>query len=325
MSLDRGMIEIIPLGNRPVEAGCVTEKMIEIISENVAKWQKTLVFYNRRGSASAWICRDCGFFEKCENCDIALSYHTFPRKHLLCHQCNAKKNPTFECPRCHNYNFVTLGFGIEQIAENIALRSGVRVEIFDSDHAKKPREIFEKIESAEVIVSTNLGSLFSDERIASVIFALFEVNISVPEYDLEEELYAQISYFKKQQKSLYIQTFAPEHLLLQEIVFGNYKTFLDALKKERKAFSYPPFSDFAIIRVRHRDKMQVKNMLAWLVEHIEKIPKNKTFFAYDTDIFEKSHGEFMQKIILKWTEVSDILEKISPLVIRNKNIFVDWQ
>lgn len=299
MNSDKGIIEIIPLGNRPAEAFVVTEKIIEVIAENVNRGQKTLIFYNRRGAASAWICRDCGFFEKCPNCDIAFSYHNFPHKHLLCHQCSEKKKPNFECPHCHNHNFVTVGVGIEQIAENITKRSGVAVEIFDTDHAKKPREIIQKLESAEVIIATSLGSLVQDYRIGSVIFALFEVNISVPEYDLEEELYAQISYIKKQNLPLYIQTFAPEHPLLQAIVFGNYKNFLDVLKSERKAFLYPPFVDFVTIRVHHRDKIFVKNTISALVEHISTLLQKDIFFAYDDELFEKSHGEWMQKVILK--------------------------
>lgn len=318
------IIEIIPLGNRSVQAGFVTEKIIEIISENLKSSKKTLLFYNRRGSASAWICQDCGFFEKCPNCDIAFSYHNYPSAHLLCHQCNNRKDVTFECPNCHNHHFVTVGVWIEQIAKNISDRSGVEVSIFDTDHTKKPREIFEKIEQSEVIISTSLGSLIHDARIASVIFVLFEVNISVPEYDLEEELYTQISYIKKQNKSLYIQTFAPAHPLLQAIVFGNYKNFLEILKAERKMFSYPPYVDFASIRVHHKEKNFIKNTILALVEQIETRDLTDIFFVYDQELFEKSHGEWSQKIILKGKWVADIVEFLSPLIVRNRFIYVDW-
>lgn len=235
--------------------------MLEIISQNIISKQKTLIFYNRRGSASAWICQDCGFFEKCPNCDIAFSYHTFPSRRLLCHQCNFSEKISFECPVCQGHRFVTAGVGIEQIAENISRRISARVEIFDSDHIKKTTDIFEKLDKCDVLLSTSLGALLTDNRIGSVIFALFEVNISVPDYALEEEIYSQISYVKKQQIPLYIQTFAPEYPLLKEIVFGNYKSFLALLKNERKTFSYPPFVDFVTIRIHHKQKEIVKNTL----------------------------------------------------------------
>ncbi len=101
----------------------------------------------------------------------------------------------------------------------------------------------------------------AEDSIGAVIFALFELNFSIPEYDLEEELFAQVSYIKKQGKPLYIQTFAPEHPMLQILVFGNFRMYLEKLKKERKNFSYPPFSDFVTIFIHHREKECVKNML----------------------------------------------------------------
>lgn len=119
MNSDNSFIEILPLGNVPADATVVTPKMLEIIENNHQNNKKTLIFYNRRGSASAWICRDCGFFEKCPNCDIAFSYHTFPRKRLICHQCNMIHEATFSCSNCSGNNFSPVGVGIEQVAKSL--------------------------------------------------------------------------------------------------------------------------------------------------------------------------------------------------------------
>lgn len=148
-------------------------------------------------------------------------------------------------------------------------------------------------------MATSLASLLIDKRIGAVIFPLFEVNISIPDYRLEEELYTHISYIKKQKIPLYIQTFAPEYPLLQEIVFGNYKSFLQVLKEERKNFSYPPFVDFVTIKIHHKEKIQVQNMISGLLERIEKEDLSEIFLAYDKDLWDKYHGEWMKKIILK--------------------------
>lgn len=324
-NFSENFVEIIPLGNAPLELGVISPKMIEIIEQTQKSNKKTLIFYNRRGSASAWICRDCGFFEKCPNCDIAFSYHSFPRRRLLCHQCNMSSEITISCPNCHWNNFTTVGVGIEQIANKIQKITGLQVGILDSDHIKKSSEIPSLVENSDIILSTNLGALLSDESIGSVIFALFEINFSIPEYSLDEELFAQVSYFKKQKKPLYIQTFMNDNPLLQNLVFGNFRSYFDSLKAERKKFSYPPFVDFVIIRIHHKEKNFVKNLQNGLLEHIQKCDISETFLAFDTDIWEKSHGEWMQKIILKGKNVSDILEQISPFIIKNRHIFVDWQ
>lgn len=59
MNSDKSIIEIISLENRPTISLCVTDKMLEIIDEQKKNNKKTLIFYNRRGSAGAYICRDC--------------------------------------------------------------------------------------------------------------------------------------------------------------------------------------------------------------------------------------------------------------------------
>lgn len=299
MSLDNAFLEIIPLGNVPTEATVVTPKMLEIIENNHKNQKKTLIFYNRRGSASAWICRDCGFFDRCDNCDIALSYHTFPRKRLVCHQCNIIHEVTFSCPKCHGQNFSTVGTGIEEVARSLEKNSKLSVSIIDSDHISRNSDIFSALDNSEIILSTSLGALLSNNRIGAVIFALFELNFSIPEYNLEEELFAQLTYIKKQQKPLYIQTFSPEHPMLQALVFGNFRTYFDRLKTERKKFSYPPFVDFVTIYIHHREKNSVQNMISGLMEHIHECDTSETFVAFDRDIWEKSHGEWLQKIILK--------------------------
>ena len=75
---------------------------------------------------------------------------------------------------------------------------------------------------------------------------------------------------------------------MQEIVFGNYKSFLSTLKSERKNFSYPPYVDFVTIRVYHKEKQAVQHLIAGLVERIEAEDLSETFLAYDREIWEKS-------------------------------------
>lgn len=133
--------------------------------------------------------------------------------------------------------------------------------IIDSDHTKKTAEIFEIVKKNTVIISTNMGIFLKNSNIGAILFPLFELNNSIPEYDFEESFYAHLSYCKKQNLPLYIQTFALKNPFLEEFLYGNYKSYLDFLKKERKAFSYPPFVDFVTIRVHHREKSEVERMI----------------------------------------------------------------
>lgn len=140
------------------------------------------------------------------------------------------------------------------------------------------------------------------------MYPLFELNISIPNYDFEEELFLELQYHKKRHIPIYIQTYTPEHPLLQQIVFGNQSSYLKTLISERKKFLYPPYVDFATIWVHHRDKTEVDTILQGLLERIEASDTTDTFIAHDTDIWQKFQGDWAKKIILKGVRVSDILE-----------------
>lgn len=45
---------------------------------------------NRRGYSSFIMCRDCGYVDKCPNCDISLTLH-MDTKSMNCHYCGFQK------------------------------------------------------------------------------------------------------------------------------------------------------------------------------------------------------------------------------------------
>lgn len=255
MNSDKSLIEIVSLSALQNQEGYITPRMIEVLEENKKNHKKTLLFYNRRGNARAWICEDCGHFEKCPNCDIAFAYHTSPKKRLMCHHCNMILPCPIVCPVCQGSRIVGVGIGIEQLTESLKkVRPESRIFLLDADHKNTTDSIFLHIEQSDIIVSTKMGIHVQHPDIAAVFFVLFELNLSLPEYDLEEDMYSEIAYFKKQHIPLYIQSYTPEHPLLQLLVFGNYREYLSALTKERKDFLYPPYADYATIRVHHPKK-----------------------------------------------------------------------
>jgi primosomal protein N' (replication factor Y) len=223
--------------------------------------------------------------------------------------------------------FTSIWVGIQRIESDLhrVLDDTFQIMRIDSDSYKKPREILENIGKSDVIVATSIANLLTSPDIGAVVFLYFEVNLSIPEYDLEEQLFTEISYFKKQGIPLYIQTYNPDHPLLDTILFGNYQTLLTYLVNERKQFWYPPFSEFAIIRVHDEQKAKVQNMLIRLVNKISQIQQASTFVAYDRDIWEKYAGEWVQKIILKDTSLAYLIDQLETEIVRNRSVTLEWK
>ncbi len=68
---------------------------------------------------------------------------------------------------------------------------------------------------------------------------------------------------------------------------------------EREIYHYPPYGQFALIRVRDLQKSKVTDIMAKLVNKITELKSLDIFVASDRDIWERYAGEWMQKIILK--------------------------
>ncbi len=93
-------ITIIPLQTAKLDAPHLSQELIHTIESTIESGKKCLIFYSRRGNARAWICGDCGHYEKCPHCDIAFAYHTTPRKCLICHHCGQIAPFPIVCPNC---------------------------------------------------------------------------------------------------------------------------------------------------------------------------------------------------------------------------------
>ncbi len=76
------------------------------------------------------------------------------------------------------------------------------------------------------MLTTQIGGTIIHPEIGAVIWLSFELNLSIPSYHIEEDIYNEISYYKKQGLPLYLQTYTPDHPLLREIMDGNTRSFL---------------------------------------------------------------------------------------------------
>lgn len=264
------MFTIIDLNYARCSLPFLSDELVEHMSETVAKGKKCLLFFNRRGSARTLLCKDCGHQFFCERCDLSMIVHTSPSPKLLCHHCSAESEMPHSCPKCHGSNLNSVGFGIQKIEENILrLFPDVRVARIDSDKKRSEGIQFQEIEAAQILLSTELGNTLAIDGIELVAFLLLESEIAVPEYDIEEKIYTNISYNSRKGSQIYIQTFAPKSDLIRNITEGNYRDFLVHTLAERKTFSYPPYKELVHIWVRDKNKERVKDIIYKLKNKLE--------------------------------------------------------
>ncbi len=320
------IITIIPLQTAKFEAPQISQELLHTLEKIKSENKKTLIFYSRRGNARAWICADCGHYEKCPHCDIALAYHTVPNKCLICHHCSYTTPFPVICPKCSGSKINPVWVGIQQVEENLRkiMSKDTKILRIDSDTKEKSEYLYDQISHHDIIISTGTGMSIVHPDIGAIVYLLFELNLSIPSYHIEEDIYNEISYHKKQWLPIHIQTYTPDHPLLCEIMTGNMKSFLSYLSRERKDFLYPPFAELATIRVHDEQNKKVEDIMRKLINKIWIIKRPSTFLAFDTTILEKYGWEWQQKIILKDIDLSYLLSELEVEIVRNRSVTLEW-
>ena len=250
------------------------------IEETLLRKEQTLLFLNRRGYSPLLICHACGHHMECPNCSTWLVYHK--SKNLLqCHHCAYHiKTPT-ECPQCKEVEtFLPCGPGVERIEEEVAgLFKEARVLVMTSDtlsSPKKTQECMRKIEEQEVdiIIGTQVmakGHHFPLLTLVGVIDG--DVGLSGGDLRAAEKTY-QLLYQVGGRAgrthlpgTVLIQTYCPDHPVMQAIKNYDQESFLSLETQSRKNLDLPPFGKLAALIVAGKNVIGTEKFLEILASN----------------------------------------------------------
>ena len=97
--------------------------------------EQALLIINRRGLASALLCRDCGAAQSCPSCERPLVLHSAGSL-LRCHGCGLVAEPLTRCPSCQSARIRAIGGGTERLEADVKrLLPEVVVDRLDADAA----------------------------------------------------------------------------------------------------------------------------------------------------------------------------------------------
>ena len=120
-SLDLPPIHIVDMraelksGNREI----FSHELTDALSLTLKRGEQTILFLNRRGTATYVFCRDCGYVVKCPRCDTPLTYHVSSGEKLLCHRCGYQRQMAKRCPECNGANIRAYGLGSEKVEAEV--------------------------------------------------------------------------------------------------------------------------------------------------------------------------------------------------------------
>ena len=264
-------ISLIDLRKQPPGGGqWLSEKLESAVRQTLARGEQALLFLNRRGYAPLTLCRTCGERLDCPQCSSWLVEHRF-RNRLMCHHCGHTEPVPQNCPTCDSENsLVACGPGIERLAEEAGRKfPDARIAILSSDlsYGSSLATMLSDIVRGEynLIIGTQLvakGHHFPQLTLAGVVDADLALETSDPRagertWQLLAQVAGRAGREDKPGRAL-IQTYMPDHPLLQALARGDREGFLAHEKKIRQQAGLPPFGQLAGVIVSGRDQRETE-------------------------------------------------------------------
>ncbi|MFO7635901.1 MAG: primosomal protein N' [Clostridia bacterium] len=236
-------------GNRSIFSRILQQE----IRENLERKDQTLLFINRRGYSSFYLCRTCGETVKCRDCDVSLTYHK-TRNMLVCHYCGYAIRPVNACPSCTSTLIKDFGIGTQKVEEEVRdmfpSASVIRMDLDTTGYKNSHMRILDtfKNEKIDILIGTQMiakGHDFPDITLVGVLCA--DTLTQDNSHDAQEKSFQLLTQAigrsgrgSKEGKAV-IQAYNTGSYAIDRAMEQDYEGFYKLECGMRQALSYPPF------------------------------------------------------------------------------------
>ncbi len=265
-------------GNRSMFSG----ELYRSIQETFHRGHQTILFLNRRGTATYVFCRDCGYRLTCPHCDIPLTFHQ-EKNQLICHLCNYKRFIPKTCPQCSSTRVRQFGTGTEKVEQEVINTfPGAKVLRMDSGvtRQKGAHEFLLKQfanRQADILVGTQMLAKGIDLPFVTLVgVILADVGLNMPDFRATERTFQLLTQVAGRAGrsplggKVIFQTYQPEEYPIQFAAKHDFKRFYEHEIVSRGKMVYPPFSRLIRLEFRNQNADVVKSeaeRVAKLVQH----------------------------------------------------------
>ncbi len=204
------------------------------------------------------LCKACGERLCAPDTQSWLVEHRYTGR-LVCHLTGFSMPKPERCPHCGAKDSLTsIGPGVERVAEEVAqLFPEARLAVFSSDtvaHPDAARQMIQQMEAGEIDVMVATQAAAKGHNFPKLtLVGVVDADLSLRGGDLRAgertyQLLAQVSgragRADRPGRAL-LQTFAPDHAVMQALKAQDRDAFVEAEMAERQAMSLPPYGRLA--------------------------------------------------------------------------------
>jgi primosomal protein N' (replication factor Y) len=298
------------------------------LDETLARGEQAILFLNRRGTAQAVVCRDCGHVLKCPRCSNPFTLHTFGNqtaRDLVCHHCGKHGAMPRKCPHCGGTRIRGLGVGTEKLEEAVRAEfPRARTLRWDLDVTRGKGAHEEILEAflrgeANVLIGTQMIAKGLDlPRVTLVGVMNADTSLFLPDFRASERTFQLLTQVagRAGRSALggraILQTYNPDHYSIQTAARHAYHEFFQREIAFRRTAGYPPmrpltrllFTGDSAKGAREASETLARFLRDGIRRHgildVELIGPSPAFFA-------KLRGKYRQHILLKGAGARELL------------------
>ncbi|MGE5566972.1 MAG: primosomal protein N' [Parcubacteria group bacterium] len=246
--------------HQPEHGRWLSRPLVEAMAETFARGEQTLLFLNRRGYAPLVLCRACGERMTSPDTDSWLVEHRYTGR-LVCHLTGFSMPKPAACPHCGaKDSLVSIGPGVERVEEEArSLFPEARIAVFSSDtvfDAEGAKALVATMAAGEIdiLVATQAaakGHNFPNLTLVGVVDADLglrggDLRAGERTFQLLAQAAGRAGRHERPGRAL-LQTYAPEHPVMQALAAQDRDAFVAAEMEMRELSGLPPFGRLAAV------------------------------------------------------------------------------
>ncbi|MBD2327848.1 primosomal protein N' [Alkalinema sp. FACHB-956] len=257
-------------GNRSMFSRALQEHITQLKQTG----QQGILFIHRRGHSTHVSCRSCGYVMDCPNCDVPLAYHHTHAdavELLRCHYCGYTQVQPQHCPDCSSPYFKHFGSGTQKVTQELTkLFPELRVLRFDSDTTRTKgahRALLTRFANgdADLLVGTQMLTKGIDlPQVTLVGIVAADGLLHLQDFRASERAFQTLLQVAGRSGRgadpgrVILQTYTPEHPVVQAVVKQDYAAFVAAELPLRAALNYPPTGRLILLKFSSPDAVAVQ-------------------------------------------------------------------
>ena len=303
----------------------ISKSLLNHMNQCLERKEQIILLLNRRGYSTINTCKECGYTQKCPNCDIPLTYHKSTNS-MRCHYCGYTHYRYSTCPECHSENMNEFGMGTEKLEQIVhelfpsarTLRMDIDTTRTKGSHERMIRAFREQ--EYDILIGTQMISKGLDFPNVTLVGVLNgDASLNIPDFRSSERTFQLLNQVAgragrgEKKGTVYIQGFNMDHYSIVLAAKHDYETFYDQEIRIRKKLIYPPFTNLLVIRLKGKDYDKVYEEAHKITDFLHRELTRVTILGPGMAMIPKINQVYHMQVVLKYKKREEVKQAMDYL------------